>query len=583
MNALLALVCLAAAVAGALSLTRAVSLRSSVLPGVSVAGIDIGGLERGAAERRIAAELGARLDRDVTVVVGKKSFVVSPADLFTVDAAAVASQAFAEGRGSFLGRVAAAVWPGAVEAEVAPVLATRPEAAAVLARLLEGVGRPPVSARVVMRGQSAVVLSGKPGLGVNADKLLADLRAIALAPGVADVDAPLRRVLPEITTKEAKQAALQAETVVAAPVFLTFDGKQIGELRPWQLAQMVRFQPMSAGYAVALDRERLQRALEPVVASYLEEPTDATFKVVAKGERVKVVPSKPGTRLAPSLAQEAILGAALAPTDRTAEVPVAKQAAELTTREAKALGIRERLVRFTTDMGPSSANRIHNVHLIGDMLDGTIIDAGEIFSFNKTVGPRTPERGFLEGQAIVGGFLVPSIGGGVCQTATTVFNAAFETGLPIIERHNHAWYIDHYPMGRDATVYWGGFDLRFRNDLDHPILIKVEYTDDTFTVSFYGTDQGRKIVATTSETANYTSPSIREYFDPTAPKKSVRETTAAAPGFDVTVHRTVYEDGKLLREGEFFTRYAPQNPARIYGPGPKVPEDLPRLPPGVTG
>jgi vancomycin resistance protein YoaR len=81
-------------------------------------------------------------------------------------------------------------------------------------------------------------------------------------------------------------------------------------------------------------------------------------------------------------------------------------------------------------MGESSPNRIWNVHLLGNYLDGTILEAGETFSYNEVVGPRTIERGFREGQMIFGGRLIPSIGGGVCQTATTIFNAAFEAGLP---------------------------------------------------------------------------------------------------------------------------------------------------------
>ena len=85
-------------------------------------------------------------------------------------------------------------------------------------------------------------------------------------------------------------------------------------------------------------------------------------------------------------------------------------------------------------MGTSSSNRIHNVHLMADFIDGTVIQPGQEFSFNDVVGPRTAERGFLEGQMIVGSLVLPSIGGGVCQTATTLFNDAFELGLPILER-----------------------------------------------------------------------------------------------------------------------------------------------------
>ena len=83
-------------------------------------------------------------------------------------------------------------------------------------------------------------------------------------------------------------------------------------------------------------------------------------------------------------------------------------------------------------MGTSSSNRIHNVQLMAEYIDGTIVAPGQEFSFNDRVGPRTVERGFREGQMIIGSLLLPAIGGGVCQTATTLFNNAFDLGLPIV-------------------------------------------------------------------------------------------------------------------------------------------------------
>jgi len=307
-----------------------------------------------------------------------------------------------------------------------------------------------------------------------------------------------------------------------------------------------------------------------MVRTKLQEPVDATFRIV--GERVRVVRSKAGTTLDVAKAQKAVLAGGLANGRRVAALGLTALAADLTTREAKALGIREEVSSFTTDMGASSANRIWNVHLLGDYLDGTIVRAGETFSYNREIGPRTVDRGFREGQMIWGGVLIPSIGGGVCQTATTIFNAAFEAGLPILARSNHAFYISHYPMGRDATVSWGGPEFVFRNDLKHAILIDVTYTNATFTVTFYGTKQRRRVESTTSRPTNYTQPSLQYAVDPSAPRNSVRRTSAGGPGFDVTVERKVYERGKLIREDDFFTRYKPENPTAIYGPG--------RTPPG---
>jgi vancomycin resistance protein YoaR len=246
---------------------------------------------------------------------------------------------------------------------------------------------------------------------------------------------------------------------------------------------------------------------------------------------------------------------------------------DLTTAEANALGVRRQLTSFTTDMGPSSSNRIHNVHLMADFIDGSIIKPGATFSFNKVVGPRTADRGFLEGQQIVGSLTLPAIGGGVCQTATTLFNDAFELGLPILARTNHNLYLAHYPVGRDATVSWGGPDFKFRNDLKHGLLIKTSYTDQTLTFTFYGTPEGRRIVAHTGPQTNWTDPSMNYVVDPNAPRGSVKVVNGTGEkGFDVQVERTVYDrSGKKLRHDLFKSRYIPDSPTTVYGPGKTPP------------
>ena len=91
---------------------------------------------------------------------------------------------------------------------------------------------------------------------------------------------------------------------------------------------------------------------------------------------------------------------------------------------------------------------------------------GETFSFNESVGPRTKAAGFDEAPVIRDGVLTPGVGGGICQVSTTLFNAAFFAGLPVVERRPHSFYIDHYPVGRDATVSYGAVDFKFRNDSD---------------------------------------------------------------------------------------------------------------------
>ena len=311
--------------------------------------------------------------------------------------------------------------------------------------------------------------------------------------------------------------------------------------------------------------------MKPAVTAWRRRATNARFRVL-KGGGVTILPSRPGLDVAPQRVLDAVTAAAYSTSGRTVELALRQVRADITTAEAERLGIRERISSFTTDMGPSSSNRIHNVQLMADYIDGTIVRPGEVFSFNGSVGPRTVERGFREGQMIIGSLLLPSIGGGVCQTATTLFNNAFDLGLPLVERHNHSFYISHYPMGRDAAVSWGGPDFSFRNDLKTGLLIKTSYTSSTLTFSFYGSDPGRKIVSSTGPRVNWRSPQTTYAYDPYAPAGSVRTVAGSnQSGFDVTVGRQIYEGGKLLRSDSFTSAYVAVGPTRIYGPGRSIP------------
>ena len=557
------------AAAGATVAVRAYTLRDSVLPGVRVAGADVGGLSRPDARGRIETVIGERLRQPVDVVVNRKAFTVNPSNLFTVDGTATERLAYESARSSFFDWIRALAVPFAVDQDVKPVLTVNPTARAALAREITKRTDGPVSARISMKGTEPVVVVGRPGTQVDQAVVLALVRNAALR-GLPGIEAPILSVAPAMTTAAAEQAAAAARTAVSAPVVLRFRHQEVGELGPRTIARLLRFQPQGGAFVVSLAPEGIQRELGPLVEKFTKKPVDASFRVV--GKRVRVVKGRDGTTLDVAGAQAAVLGAATESGVREADIGLTALEPKLSTEVARALGIKRRVSTFTTDMGVSSSNRIWNVHLMADYIDGTIIKPGKTFSFNKVVGPRTPERGFREGQMILGSLLVPAIGGGVCQTATTLFNNAFELGLPVKERHNHSWYISHYPIGRDATVSWGGPDLKFKNDLDHAILIKTSYTDSTLTFSFFGTKQGRKVVSSTGPQTNFRSPKPSYAYDPSAPKGSKRTVAGShAQGFDITVSRKVYEHGNLVRKDSFTSHYVAVGDTVIYGPGTDPP------------
>ena len=304
------------------------------------------------------------------------------------------------------------------------------------------------------------------------------------------LEAPLRHVEPKLTTEAAEAASPRRGELVSAPVTLAFKGEDVGSLSPARLAKLVRFHPdgtaSGSSFDAAAAREGGRADARPLARARRERALRRRGRDASGSS-----PRGPGSTVDAAWVADSVAGAA-ASSIRRANLKLKQVRADLTTAEAQRLGIREQISSFTTDMGTSSSNRIHNVHLMADYIDGTSSSPGDTFSFNDSVGPRTEERGFREGQMIIGSLLLPSIGGGVCQTATTLFNNAFELGLPILERYNHSFYISHYPMGRDATVSWGGPDFSFKNDLKSGILIKTSYTDSTLTFSFYGSDPNRR-------------------------------------------------------------------------------------------
>ena len=438
---------------------RAVPFHGEALPGTSVAGVDLAGVGREEAVSSVQAAVLPTLGREVQLRAGAERLSVRPSELYALNAAATADAVLAASRRTEPDRVAALV--GLREVEVSPVLVERPEAIAeLLARVRRAGGESATAATVAMDGVEPTVTPSRDGLRLDSARLLADVRRSAFGGGAVTA-----RFVPSkarYSTADAERAAGLARGVVGMPLYVFFEGRPLRTLAPHELARLVEFEKRSGDFLVAFDQARLARVLGPAVGGHEVRAVDARFEVV--GNRVRVVPDRPGIGLDEEDAVASVTAAAYSPDRRIAEVRVVEVPAAVTADQLNALGITRKISSFTTDMGVSSSNRIWNVQLMADYIDGTIIEPGETFSFNRVVGERTAERGFREGQMIVGSLLLPSIGGGVCQTATTLFNNAFELGLPIVRRYNHSFYISHYPLGRDATVSWGGPDLVFRND-----------------------------------------------------------------------------------------------------------------------
>jgi vancomycin resistance protein YoaR len=250
------------------------------------------------------------------------------------------------------------------------------------------------------------------------------------------------------------------------------------------------------------------------------------------------------------------------------------------------MGITNVVGSYTTVYG-GTPGRLHNVQLVADLIDGALVAPGERFSFNQTTGERNAAKGFEEAPVIINGELESGIGGGVCQVSTTVFNAAFEAGLSIERRTNHALYISHYPLGRDATVNYPDIDLVFRNDTDHWLLVRTFVGAGSLTVNLYGTSPGRRVETETAPLRVEGKVPWKRIDDDTMFRGEKVVEQWGSPPRSTSVTRRVYApDGTLLYDTTWRSYYIGEPTIARLGtkvrPKPEKPAKAEKPKPGTT-
>ena len=562
---LLALAALAAAGLVAGSPTR-------LAAGTTIAGVNVGGLDAATAKARLERRSAAVLREPVEFVAGGRSFHLTASQLgvrLDWDAAIESARDATGGIGPVRGlrRIQTRLFGTQVE----PRVDTYPSVLRyTVAKLAAAVDRPAVEASLVRRGLAFTVSAGHPGTRLDRARASA---AIVEALGSLERGVPVRLPVvaarPEVTRVELAEAAAAARTAVSAPVTLTV-GPTRFRLPRWRIAQLLEL-PSGGKTRVEVGGRETERWLSSLARSVGTAPRDATFKVVAGG--VELVPSRPGRGIDLADARRAVDRAVFSHTDRRVTLATNLTEPERTTAEAKAMGITGVVGSYTTTYG-GTPGRIHNVQLVADLIDGALIAPGARFSFNDTTGERNAEKGFEEAPVIINGELQTGIGGGVCQVSTTLFNAAFEAGLSIERRTNHALYISHYPTGRDATVNYPDIDLVFRNDTNRWLLVRTFVGAGSLTVNLYGTPQGRRVeTETTPLKVDGKIPWKRIDDKKMLKGKKVVERVGAPPRTTSVTRRVYAADGALMYDTTWRSYYVGEPTVVRIGTKPKKKPD----------
>ncbi len=372
----------------------------------------------------------------------------------------------------------------------------------------------------------------------------------------------------EITFREDHQALTegqvtdlrsQANRLLDKELVLIVDDNQ------WKLTDEQLINLLNLNNPQEFDREKLVNLVRNYATGIDRDPQNAAFQFT-DGRVVEFRAAKDGLRVNQDKLVSQIqsqLGA-LIQGNVNIQVTTDRTPPAITTESVNNLGIKELLGKGESTYFHSIPNRVHNVDITAARINGVIVPPGETFSFNQTVGDISQATGYLPAYVIKEGRTVLGDGGGVCQVSTTVFRAALNAGLPILERKAHAYRVGYYeqnaPVGLDATVFGPTVDLKFKNDTPAHLLIQTinDPKKLKLIVEIYGTSDGRKAEIGKTQVWNQVPPPPTLYQDdPTLPVGTLKQVDWSAWGAKTSFTYRVTRNSQVLQDKVFYSNYQP--------------------------
>lgn len=530
-------------------------------PGTTVAGVDIGGQSTTTAETTLREELGDRTGTAIDLKAGKPSAALDPeksgvsfdipetisrATGFTLDPTIIWNRLFGDD-------------------EIAPVITIDDEAFEDAAdKVTKSLEVEPVNAEVRYDKTKPEITEGVKGQTVDAEQVRAAIKDSwlradhALPVAATDVD-------PDITTAEAKDVAEgfakdavdKDLSVRARPAKDADSDVEAGELTisSATIAKTLTFEPKGSKLIPVFDEEKLQKRVLAANEDIGRPAKDASFTIT--NGKPEVVKSETGIGIEKGDLTTAVTKAITGESDKP-KVTLASVKPDFTTAEAKKADVSDVMSEFSTGYS-SEPNRDTNLRVAAKKVSGTVVQPGEQFSLNKTIGQRTAANGYKAAGVISNGQMKEDFGGGVSQVSTTLFNAAFFAGFDLDEHQAHSRYISRYPEGREATLDWSTIDMKFTNTSKQPIVIDMYLSGGEVHAKIFG-DKKLKVDSNSSDRYSYSSPGSQTESGPECKPQSPKQ------GWSIKITRTIkdLESGQTSQDS-FVTVYRPVNKVECKG------------------
>ena len=554
---LIVLVLVGGLVAGALYLGR--DTGSTIPIGTQVDGVDVGDMSAAQARAKVRVHGKELVDRGVELVSGGNRFAIDPAAINLRPNAQVALKA-AQDDSTFLERLQGRLGLGTVRDIPLTYLYNPRELAQALLPLRQATTVAPRNAAIVKDTAGRFpVRPAADGKRASIGDIQQAIRTIGTSG--PSVTVPIIVTHPAISTEEATQAAANARLFVKSPHIVTLNSDPRRVPRSVAL-KATQFTAANGAITFDVSRSALRNYFSSVFHKRERAPKNATFTTNAAG-KARIIGSTNGR----GVDVDALAAAwQKNPAEHITPITIGVRQPALTSEKAQKMGVTEIVGQFFTPY--SGGPRVSNIKRGAEILDQYIIPAHGTFSLNKALGERTEARGFIKAPMIgEKNVLKDAVGGGVSQIATTTYNAAFFSGLKLIDHTPHSFWISRYPTGREATVSWGGPELIFQNDWDAPVVILTHTNDAGITVTMLSNPLGRKVTSWMGKPYSYTkAKTVRVRDMSLAPGETHIQQGMGEDGFHIKYGRSVFKDGKLISKEVWHWRYAPEDGIIMIGP-----------------
>lgn len=438
---------------------------------------------------------------------------------------------------------------------------------------------PKIEPQLKIIADEVVIDQGKDGQELDRQRLIALLNSSLANHDFDSIELPVVKNPSVVNNEQIESGRMRAKRFLNQKlVFIYEEGR-------WEITpeELLNFLDLNGGFK----QEKIASQVASLATVVDRQPQNALFQF--ENERVNQFrPAVEGLSLDQNATQELIkeslakiekqspMGALADNQETIINLPVIVNQPEITVDKINNLGIKELLGRGISYYKGSVQSRIHNLALASTRLNGFLIPPGENFSFNQALGDVSQDTGYEQALIIKEGRTIPGDGGGVCQVSTTLYRAILNAGLPIIERHPHAYRVGYYEQGGfgpglDATVWQPGVDLKFKNDTPAYILIQANVEPKTTTLTFelYGTSDGRQATVSKPKIWEQTAPPPDLYQDdPTLPTGTVKQIEKSIWGAKVSIDWLVTRNEEILQKQTIYSKYQPWQAVFLKGTGP---------------